>query len=484
MLRRVRKSRFARDAAVLQLGGLLNGAGQIVSTLLVAHVLGAHDQGQYFAAVALYGGLSLLVNIGWTQATVNQVAGAAARGNRERVTEWLAFLAKAYLALGVLLPVLGWLALPLVGRLIDGVEAATGGGGTADPSEVPELLRLAWLLTLTPLLELPRQLVAAALQGTRRMLLLAKLENGHELVRIFGVIAGAVLFFSPLGPVAGLLFGSGMGSLLALELYGQARRETAEGGQGPGSYPLPSFAAVLRAVPGVRIASGLPLALRIGVLRNMDMLTFEVLPPLVVRVFAGPAWVAYFKVATRIMNVPMMLMQGVSRTALPAMSELKGLRDMARFRRLWTQVTLGGGALIGGGVLLSLPLVPFVVRTFWPEEFWEPVPPLALILAVGFVPGAFCLALDTFYIVVDKLGVLIRVGLAMLVVAVLSTVLLSFWMPETGAAWAYSFTRLMILGNFVYVWLYFRRMRHGDGGAGERELRAAEAAEAPEASGG
>lgn len=434
------RNRFVRNAATLQAGAILNGFGGLATVVLLAHFLGARLQGEYYVALAMYSGLALVVNFGLVQVTVNQVATAAAKRNGEKVTEWLGFLAKAYFLLGCLLPVLGWFALPLVERLVVG----DGGGGETGA----DLVRMAWLLTFTPLLEVPKQVVTGALQGTRRMVLLAKTENAAELVRVFTVTAGTLFFFSPLGPVVGMLAASGIGSILSLELYRRARLDD--------GYPLPPLLEVFRRAPGVNVLVGLPLTLRFGALRNLDTFALEVFPPLLMRTFASPEWVAYFRVANRIMNVPLMFMQGVSRTALPAMSELKGLEDMDRFRRSWTRVTLLGGGIVGGGILLALPLLPFVTAAFFPEDYVDPVFTLALILAVGFVPSAFCVALDTFFLVVDRLGVLIKITAVGMALVIPLSVLVCTFFPDTGPAWSFSIAKCWALVNFLYVAHYFR----------------------------
>ncbi len=435
------QNRFLRNAATLQAGAVLNGFGGLATVVLLAHFLGARLQGEYYTAIAMYSGLALLVNIGLVQVTVNQVASAAARGNADKVLEWLGFLAKAYFLCGCLLVVAGLFLLPWVGRLVVGDEGLLGSDA--------DLVRLAQLLTLTPLLELPKQVVMGALQGTRRMVLLAKTENAQEVVRVFSVTAGTLLVFSPLGPVLGMLFASAIGSIVSLELYRRARRDD--------GYPLPAIREVLRRAPRVNVWVGLPLTLRFGALRNLDTFALEVLPPLLMRTFASAEWVAYFKVANRIMNVPLMFMQGVSRTALPAMSELKGLEDMKRFRQLWTRVTLVGGSIVGGGLLLALPVIPLIVGYFFPQDYGGPVWTLALILAVGFVPSAFCIALDTFFLLVDRLGVLILITSVGLALIVPLSIQLCIWIPDTGAAWGFSITKIWALVNFLYVAHYFRR---------------------------
>ncbi|MFT5283978.1 MAG: O-antigen/teichoic acid export membrane protein [Planctomycetota bacterium] len=447
MLKGLFANRFVRNAAALQVGAAFNSFGGFVSLLVLAYLLGAKLQGEYYTAVAMYAGLGLLVNIGVLQGTVNQLAGAVARGLDQKVTEWLAFLVKSYLLLGLLLPVIGWFALGPIGEFmvyLSGEEFAVGSDGYS-----PE--QLAWFLTFTPLLEIPRQMVAAALQGTRRMVDLAQMENGQEFVRVFCVCAGALITFSPLGPVIGLMAGSAIGSVIALSIYSRARTD--------GGYNLPIFREVFAQFGRVKLAHGLPLCIRIGILRNIDSLAFNVFPQLVVRTFASSEWVTYFWASHRIMNVPLMLMQGISRTALPAMSELRGMKDMEMFRKQWLRVTIYGGGLISAGILIGLPLIPYVADRIFPPDYHEPISLLTKILAVGFVPSAFCIAIDTFFIVTGRIKVLMLVGVLGTPIYIVLTIVLCQFDPTTGAAWGYAFARLIPVVCFFYIARFFRQER-------------------------
>ena len=263
---------------------------------------------------------------------------------------------KASLLMGLVLPVIAWFVLPPLGRFIVELSGSSFQTGTDGLSPVD----LAWYLSFSPLLEVPKQTVTAALQGTRRMKSLAQLENGQEVVRVFAVALGALITFSPLGPIVGLMVGSTIGSIISLAVYTSARAD--------GGYNLPTLRQIFAARGQAPLLKGLPLCLRIGVLRNIDSFCFNVFPQLVVRAFASPQWVTYFWASHRIMNAPLTLMQGVSRTALPAMSELRGLNDMEMFRRQWLRVTLISGGIISSGILIGLPLIPYFVRWAFPPD--------------------------------------------------------------------------------------------------------------------
>ena len=110
------RSRFMRDTATLQVAGVVNQLSQMVSTVLLAYLLGAQGQGLLVTAIALQGALHFLVNTGVVPATVAQIAAAAARGNAEKTAGWVAFVAKSILLFGLAIFLVGWFVLPWIGE--------------------------------------------------------------------------------------------------------------------------------------------------------------------------------------------------------------------------------------------------------------------------------------------------------------------------------------------------------------------------------
>jgi O-antigen/teichoic acid export membrane protein len=433
------KNRFVRDAATLQVSGLLNQASQFVSSVGLAFLLGDHGFGQFITAVVLQALFYNLVNVGVVQATITQVAAANVRDSRVKLAGWLAFLVKTYLIFSGVLIGVGWLVLPAA------AEAWYGDR---------QLGVWAWWLTFWPLIDTPRAVAQVAFQGTRRMLSLGQLDNGQELIRMFLVVLGAAITGSAEGAVLGEIASRILASYLALDMYRSARSD--------GAGWLPSFREVLRRVPEIPLRQGIRLGLRVGILKNGSTLFMTVFPRLLVGAFGGMSWVAYFHVAQRILGLPQMMMLGVSRTVLPALSELRGVRDLERFRRTFVRTTLIAGSLISAGILLALPLIRPVVRVFYGPEFADPVLTYAAILAVGLVPHAFAVGLEPFYILTDQM----RASLSITFVGAAITIPLNFVLvehfPRTGAAWGLSLYMSWVLVHFLYVATYFRtRAREG-----------------------
>lgn len=430
------KSRFARDAATLQVGGMLNAAGNLASSVALAFVLGAREQGDFYTAQALFAFFFFALNLGVVQAAVSQIAAASARSLEEKVASWLAFLVKVYLAASIVLIGLGWVLLPWISEWQLGSRA---------------LGWWAWILCLTPLLEIPKVVACAAFQGTRRMLPLAQCENGIEACRVVLVVAGAAITGDPLGPILGMVAASLIGSFLAIDMYVRARREN------PTCLPDPRYIA--RRMWGIPLSEGLPLGVRIGMMRNMDALALDALPPLIIQRFGGPdgnAIVTYFRIAQRILKLPLMMLQGLTRTALPAMSEYVGRGDWKGLRKIWLRTTLIGGSATASLVVVVALSLPWLVSTFYPRSYAAPISALSWILALAFVLQSFHVGIDAFYIATSKLRVAILLGIACTAVHLVALVFLVSHAGLTGPAWALLCGNCLASLNVVYVLYFFR----------------------------
>ena len=112
--------------------------------------------------------------------------------------------------------------------------------------------------------------------------------------------------------------------------------------------------------------------------------------------------------------------------------------------------------LISVGILLSLPLVPLIVRVM-PADYHEPVWQLCLILVLSTIPVAYTITLDSFYLLTGRLRVAVWIAVIGFLVATPTSMALTARFPETGAAWGLVVTTSVAIAHFVYVWWYFKR---------------------------
>lgn len=433
------RHRFVRDAATLQVAALINQSSQLLSTVAIAFLLGSRGQGLFVSALALQALFFFLINLGVTQAVVSQIAAAAARGNDFKLAGWIAFLAKTILIFGAGILAIAYFTLPAIGERF---------------FHDRQIGIWAFWLCFVPLLELPKLVALVAFQGTRRMLLLGQVENGHEMVRFFLVVLGALIYQSPEGAILGTIASSGVGSILALALYHQARRD--------GGYPLPGPREIIARMRDVQIRQGIRQGLRIALLKNGQVLFGTVFPRLILGSVVGMSWVAYFHIAQRFMMVPMMMAQGVSRTLLPALGELAGLRDITRLRRLFARASLVTGGLISAALLGVLFSIPFLTPILFPEDYARPVFHYAWILTLGYVPFAFAVGIESFFIVANR----VRVWLLLTVLGALITIPTNVWLiltiPYTGTAWGLSLYQSWVLVHLGYITWFLARARRPD----------------------
>ena len=434
------RSRFVRDTATLQAAGVINQLSQMISTVLIAYLLGAEGQGLLVTAIALQGGLHFLVNTGVVPATVSQIAVAASRGNAEKTAGWIAFVTKAILVFGLAILVVGWFLLPWVGERWFGSR---------------EVGVWAWILCLEPILDLPRAVAFTAFQGTRRMKALAQLENADEVVRLFLVVIGAVVTGSGLGAVIGSVVAALFGSLLAIELWRQARND--------GGAVLPSVRDIARSMWSVPLRQGLRLGLRIGIVKNGTSLFLTVFPRLVISRFVGPEYTSYFHIAQRILTIPLTLMLGISRTALPALAGLSGTRDWRGFRKLFLQISFGSGAVLGGSILLAIPFIEPLVAWLFPPDYAYPVATYYMVLCVGAVPFTFAVAIESFYIATNRIKAwLWLTALGAFITIPLNVVFVKL-IPYTGMAWGIALYQSWVLVHLVYIVWVLRTRSAFDG---------------------
>ena len=424
---------------------MLNQASQVVSTVLaIAFLLSAHGQGLFVLAVAMQGLFYTLVHMGIVPATVSMVAASSARGMREKVADVDGAPGQE---LHRRLPD------PRRRRLLPAARRHGHGRTSArreDPvEEAREIGLWAWWLTFWIPIDVPRACAQVAFHATRRMHALAQLDNGQELMRMFLVLSGALITGSPAGAVAGEIASRVLASGLAAQMYHRARQD--------GGPWLPSAGEILQRVPGVPLLAGTRLGVRVGVIKTAATLVVTIIPRLLLGGFVGTSWVAYFNIAQKLMSIPQMMMQGVSRNILPALSEQRSKRDLAGFKRLYLRATLITGSVISGLTLVGLLLIPWVLPAVLPDDYPKPVLVCCLILTVGVIPLSFAVAQDPFYILTDRMKANVIICAVGALVTIPANAILIHFQPTTGPVWGLTVYMAWVLVHFVYIERYFRR---------------------------
>jgi O-antigen/teichoic acid export membrane protein len=440
MLRRALGSRFLKDSAWLQASGGFTAFSALASSVIVSRLLGDTELGRYYSAISLFSLGFLLLSQGLVHATVGQLAMALGRGDTAKAAGWIAFLVKGYVLLGLVVAIVGSFVFPLLGDLI---------------AKDHELGVWASWLAWTPLLELGRVTAYATFQGARRMRDLAILDVVTEASRFTFVALGAWYAHDGAGPILGTVIATAVSSMYAVWAFRRVARSR--------TLRLPSPREVLRQAFDVPLRGGMALGFRIGMMRSIDALSLQVLPPLIIQLagrlvgMSDPsALVGHFRIAQRIMAVPMTLMQGFARTTLPALSAIAGRGDAARFRRQFFRVTAFGGLVGIAGAVVSVLVLPWIVRVYSPE-FHEPVARLGGVIAIAMGVQGFAIGLDSFYLAAQKLRVAILISVVWFAVSVPATFFLVWFVPSTGVAWGIVTCYAAVLAHLAYITRWFQR---------------------------
>jgi O-antigen/teichoic acid export membrane protein len=295
---------------------------------------------------------------------------------------------------------------------------------------------------------------------------LGQVENADEIVRFFLVVLGAAITGSAAGAIVGTIVAAAFGSVLAIELYSAARHD--------GGPPLPGVRDILKRMPDVPLWKGLRLGIRVGLLKNGTALFLSIFPRLIVGKFVGEAWVSYFNIGQRILTIPTMFMLGVSRTTLSALGELAGKKDWIGFRRLFTRVTLLTGGTLSALILLGFPLVKPIAAVLFPPDYVEPVFAYYRILALGYIPFTFAVAIESFYIATNHVKTWLWITVVGAIVTIPTNVWLILHVPYTGTAWGLSLYQSWVLVHLAWIfWALYsgRAGRWGEGSGAAAEQR-------------
>jgi len=448
--KRLLDSRFMRDAFTLQVAAGITSVGNLVSTMALAFLLGAELQGLFYVAMAWYSLFYLLGNVGLTSVTVSHIAKAIGGGRREDIVNWLAFLLKASTSLSILMFGLAWFILPPIASYYGGEGANS-------------VLLADWavLLCLLPIIEVPRIVATAAFQGSRQMLYLAQLENAIEAGRVFLIVSLIVITGSAKGAIWGTLAAGVLGSGLAIALYFRARRDSEVRAAKTGDAALPTVRALFGAMGTVPIRQGLPMGIRVGFMRNLDALVLDSAPVLIMGMagIGGPASAAYFRIAQRLLRIPLMLLQGVSRTAVPAFSELAVLKDATRLRSLFYKASFGGGLMISLGIGLMMIVLPMIVGEFFPSDYAEPVTHFSYLLCAGFVSTAFSGVFESFYLATNKIHIALRIGLVLALPMLACMYIGGIYFGPTGVALGLTIALSTGIVHHLYIYRYFAKSK-------------------------
>lgn len=437
-VRRVLSSRFFRQSSTLQGAAVISAAGGFIGLLALTRILGPAELAVFIMASTCYSLLWSLLNLAPASVATSRIAASLRAGETDRMVGWVGILLRLSILLSGVALLVGAFALPAACERFIQLNGARIGF-------------LSALMMMVPILDVPRIVCCSAMQAERKMNALARVDAGQELCRLVLVLSGALAFGTAIGPVIGTIISSVAGSLLALDAYRRERRAE------DSVLPALGTAFRTRTVPAnLAVREGA----KVGVVRNVDQLGTSIFPTLFLGGVGNQEWVTYLRVAQRMITMTRLFMQGINRTALPALAQLAGVKDLVGLRRLYWRASFYSGGVVTLGLLVTLPFLPFLLRATLPPEYWDPVWLLALILAPGLAVVSFSVANDIFYLVTGQMRVAIILSVVGLVVNTALLTVLVHGYPRVGAAIGLTVTCCFSLAHVSYAWLWFRRNDH------------------------
>lgn len=435
-VRSVRSSAFVRDSFFLQIGAGVSMVANLVTSVALFRILGADRTGQFFEAVNLFTLLYFLGNVGISQVVVVRISEALGRGG-VGVPEAIGLFVRAHGTYLVVMGVVGAAASPFLGVAFHmGLDVGTW----------------ASVLCVSSIASLPFYTVQCVLQGTRRMRLLAEMENLKEITRAFLVLVCAVSLNRPEGAVLGEALSTVFSSVFAWAAYRKAQGE-------PGA-PLPAVRDVLRAAKATGWADVRPVvrtSFFLAIQKNLMALVPTVIPRLMLSYFGNSRDVAFLNLAQNLVRLPLLALQGVSRTIVPLIGKLRGEGQTRVLKKTLTRIMLAsGGAVTLASVVWALALTRVIPALY--TEAALPAVPLVPWLAASVCIGGFAVGLESFLLVANRLDVAIRSSLVTVAIAFpLGVAAVAHW-GGVGAAIYVLLNHATVLFLVAYVAIRFDRL--------------------------
>lgn len=435
-VKRGASSRFARDAVFLQIAAFVNLGTGLFTSWVLFRVLGVFGYGRYVEALNLRDLLLFLGNVGFAQLVVARASEAMGRLDEAGVARWIAFFVKAFGAFSAILCLLGFVLGPLLGVLILS-DAETG--------------LWAAVLGLSGPLTVPFYAAQCALQSTRRMRLLAEMENLKEITRAHLIICATIATVDLRGAVLAEVVGNLASAIFAFHVYAKARRD-------PGM-ALPSVRQILAATHTIGWGEVLQHARKGAVLsinKNFQALIPTVLPRLILGHFASPREVGYLTLAQNLMKLPLIGLQGVSRTLMPTLGQLRGAGQIDRLRSFLRKMMLISGGIVSLGSAAWWLFLTWFMPLFYGDAS-RPALPLLPWLWIAMAIAGFAVGVEAFFIVLDRLHIAIRISLIFVALSVVP----GLWMIDRyhadGAAAYIALVHGSAATSIAYVlWFLYR----------------------------
>jgi len=403
------KIKFVKDTLFLQAGTVVTMGANFITSVVLARILQPERYGIYALVFSLYGLIGLFGNVGVGPATVTRLAEAYAKRDEEEITNLLAFFVKMSAIMATFIFIVGFSLSPYLAARMYGS---------------PEIGHMARLLFLMAPLGIMYGLVTTILQSVRMMQQLTILESFMTILTSVFVIGFVLLGLGVSGIVYGRVLATALSSVIGLLIYHKLRWQLGSA--------LPSLRKALKRVWQVGIKEYFGLGFLIAVDKNLGKLA-DLIPILLLGMFAEPEEVSYFKIAVGAIGLPLVLLGAISRNLAAKLPETKGKGNIKEFRNSFLKVSMYSGLISMGCTFAFVLIAPYLVRYLYGIEYL-PAVKLMYILAVSSALLGFGVGIGPLFRTAQRMDLPIKINLMSLAVLTLIGAILIKNMGGTGAA--------------------------------------------------
>jgi O-antigen/teichoic acid export membrane protein len=356
-LRTLLRRRFVQDTLVLQIGRVGTTLLTLLSSLLVARLLGTEAYGTWALIQSLLA-ITLALNLtGISAALSTRLPLAIGAGQTDTIRDGLAIYVQVSALWGIGLVALLMVIGPALGRQL------------YDDDQIGVL---AAILALTVLPDALYNLVITALQSQRAMRSLAVLQNINQAVLLLATLAALLISPTPLGMVLSRVVYSVLTLVIAVGFYQRYRVSF--------TVPYPPIMTVLRRALRVSPGPYLGFGFLNAVDKNIASLYTEI-PLQLVGIFAGRAAAGYLELGFKALTIANTFTSAVFDTMQVVIPQTVGRRDFAALRQNFTRVLVVLG--VGGSVFYALFALgtPLLIPLLF-DSSWQPAVPAVATLAI------------------------------------------------------------------------------------------------------
>ena len=417
------KRPFVRDSLILQVGTLFGTGLSILTSIIIARLLGVITYGEYALLGALLGVLTIFTDAGMDSAGLTKFSEAYEKKEREPSENILA----AYLKVSALFIVgIGFL-LVLFAPFIAGRFYGN--------AEIGQLAR--WWLVGNMFL-IPATFVILVLQAKRFMKSLVAFEAVGDFSKSLGKIVFLLAGYGLLGVVFGQLIAAIFIAVLSVMLYARLYQKDSF---------LPRWGVLLQKSISVNIKKFLRFGIGISLNKNLGNFT-TLLPVLFLGYFAAPAEAGFYRIAFSYTTLPYVLLGGVSR--LMGVQYPQSLaHGAANLRQKFLKSSFYAGLISIGLLVLFVLAGPFLVQLVYGSEY-SITARLILPLAITLLPVGFTVGMGSIYRALD----IVRINTALGIVFLIASVVLVYFLLPILSPLRIVFVVMGIL-NYTSIFVHF-----------------------------